>query len=66
MIKVEKIDPYGNGHEGNLAARLNEFFAREKLGKDNIVNISMVTRRDSGYADSGYAAFYVFYDDGQK
>jgi hypothetical protein len=58
MMKVERIDPYGNS-EGDVVVKLNEFFEKEKLGKADIVNISMVNR------DFDYIAFYVFYDTGQ-
>jgi hypothetical protein len=65
MIKAVRIEsPYGND-ERDIVVKLNEFFEKEKLGKADIVNISMVNKTAVDYRQSDYIAFYVFYDTGQ-
>jgi len=65
MIKAARIaSPCGND-EQDIVAKLNEFFEKEKLGKADIVNISMVNKTAVDYRLSDYIAFYIFYDTGQ-
>jgi len=56
MMRVERITTADDNRP--IMDSVNEFFAKQHLCKDGIVNIHMDNSQ-------GFLAFYVFYDDGE-
>ena len=63
MMRVKRIRSIGpHPDERDIETRTNEFFEKQSLRKEDIVNISLV---QDNYPGNAPFDFYIFYDDGE-